>query len=214
MELNDKSKPKVLVVATHNRDKVRELSAFLKPHFDSILDVGTYGFAGEIDETGATYAENAKIKVEACYEYLCLNRPELLEKNLLWLLADDSGFSVKALGGNPGVYSARYGGEISYVERFALLNNEVILSGSKERAAAFVCVLAVRTPEGKFLTFEGRLEGELAEIPKGDAGFGYDPIMYLPEYGATVAELPFAEKNRISHRAGAARAFADYLEEK
>ena len=214
MKPNDKTKPKILVVATHNRDKVRELSAFFAPYFDSISDVGTYGFTGEIDETGVTYTENARIKVEACYEYLCLNRPELLEENLLWLLADDSGLSVKALGGNPGVYSARYGGEISYIERFTLLNREVVMSSSKERAAAFVCVLAVRTPEGKLLTFEGRLEGELAEIPKGDAGFGYDPIIYLPEYGVTVAELPFSVKNRISHRARAAQAFVDYLEEK
>lgn len=154
-----------------------------------------------MEETGATFVENAKLKAEG---YARLSG--------LLTLADDSGLEVLALGGEPGVYSARYAGEdATDAERYNLLLSRLQHVPPEHRHAQFRCAIAVAEPGGSASVVEAKVEGYIALAPKGTGGFGYDPIFYLPENDCTMAELPEAEKNKISHRARAARAARDYL---
>jgi XTP/dITP diphosphohydrolase len=187
------------VLATRNAHKLRELGALLAPHELELLPE-------EVDlppETGSTFAENAMIKAEAAAE--ATGRPAI---------ADDSGIVVEALGGAPGIRSARYAGKDATDEQnLAKLLSE--LRGQADRRAAYVCVLAVVDPGGSTELFEGRCTGIVVEEPRGTGGFGYDPA-FLPDDRApsderTMAELPPAEKDLISHRGRAARALLDRL---
>ncbi|MCK5736897.1 MAG: RdgB/HAM1 family non-canonical purine NTP pyrophosphatase [Spirochaetaceae bacterium] len=197
-----------LLLATGNPHKKEELSRILHPH--SILIPSDLGIKFHADETGTTYLENALIKARTLAES-ANGRP---------VLADDSGLSVPALGGAPGVYSARYGSEESGIELEApernqlLLRNMVDIKGG-DRAAFFVCCMALILDEYRIFTAQETFGGMIAEEPFGEGGFGYDPIFHLPGRNCSVAEMTAEEKDRISHRGRAGlriKAILDSLE--
>jgi XTP/dITP diphosphohydrolase len=180
--------PRPLVIASGNAGKVREFAALLA---DLPLEVRPQPPDLEVEETGTTFAANAQLKAEA-----------VAKATGCWALADDSGLAVEALGGAPGVFSARYAP--SDAERIARLLAE--LDAAPNRRAAFVAALALADPDGVVqLAVEGRCEGLIAEAPRGEGGFGYDPVFLVPELGLTFAEMDKATKARIGHRG---RAFA------
>lgn len=195
-----------LLIATHNQGKLREFRQLLTgldpkvPDLE-ITDLDAIGITHDVEETGSTFAENAILKARAYAEMSSL---------LTW--SDDSGLEVDALDGRPGVYSARYGGSgLSRRERYLLLLDELRAHPGKSRTARFRCVVALALPNGELHTVEDTLEGVITDQPRGDQGFGYDPIFYLPEYKATLAELSPEIKNQISHRGKAARAAKQLL---
>ena len=179
-----------IVFATTNEGKVKEIKEILKDFPIEVVSMKEMGITADIEENGATFEENSLIKARA-----------LVKLTGLPALADDSGLEVDYLNGEPGIYSARYlGRDTDYDYK----NNYIIdkLSGAKgeERSARFVCVISLGLPDGRELVERGVVEGLIGYEQKGENGFGYDPIFYLPEYGKTSAELPPEEKNRISHR--------------
>jgi XTP/dITP diphosphohydrolase len=183
-----------LLVATHNQGKIREYRDLLAdlPLTVTWLDEERVSF--DVDETGDTFVENATLKASTYARHTGL---------LTW--ADDSGLEVDALGGRPGVYSARFGGPgLSDRDRFQKLLLELRDVPYAHRTARFRCVVAIAVPGGPVYTVHGAVEGYIIEQPRGDFGFGYDPVFLIPEQGVTMAELPPATKNRISHRAIAA----------
>ena len=185
-----------LVVATHNQGKLleyRQLLADLPLEILSLDDIHIYH---DVPETGRTFAENAQLKAHAYAEITGQ-----------WTWADDSGLEVDALGGRPGVYSARYGGEgLSDPDRVRLLLQELAGLQAAPSTARFRCAVAIALPDGPIFTTEDTVEGLIVDQPRGAHGFGYDPIFLLPDLNATMAELPPETKNRISHRGKAARA--------
>jgi len=186
----------VLVVATGNAGKLAECAAFLTPAGFEVLDLSAIPEAAPVEETGSTFEENARLKAE---DY-SLHTPHLV-------LADDSGLEVDALGGAPGVHSARYGGpELSDPERCTLLLSELSGVPDAERTARFRCVLAVARSGRTLATFDGVVEGIILRAPRGANGFGYDPIFFHPPSGRGFAELTRAEKQAVSHRGRALRA--------
>jgi XTP/dITP diphosphohydrolase len=191
---------KRFIVATKNRGKIKELYAILSGLSIELLTPVDLGLEFEVAETGGTYAENAKLKALAA-----------AQASGLTALGDDSGLEVEALKGAPGLYSARYAGDgASDGARRAKLM-AAVRSFPAPRPARFCCALAVALPSGGVQVFEGTCEGEIILEERGQNGFGYDPIFYLPAYQRTMAELPAEVKNRISHRARAALAAAPYL---
>jgi len=188
---------RTLVVATRNAGKLREFRRLLAGLDAGIVGLDEVGVVGDVEETGKTLAENARLKAEG-YARLC---GELV-------LADDSGLEVDALGGAPGVQSARYGGPgLSDRERARLLLDEMRGVPQSRRSARFRAVLSIAeegaVPEPTMV--EGVLEGVIARQPLGDRGFGYDPVFWVPDKGRTVAQLSPEEKDEISHRGRAAR---------
>jgi len=183
-----------LVVASHNRGKVREIAELLAPHGIVVRGAADLGLA-EPEETGATFAENALLKARAA-----------AAASGQLALADDSGLSVKALGGAPGIYSARWAGP-NRDFAFAMARVERELESVADRSAQFVCALALAAPSGEADAFEGEVHGHLEFPPRGLNGFGYDPIFVAQGMSRTFGELDPAEKHRISHRA---RAFAKF----
>ena len=190
-----------LLIATNNRGKLREYRQILAGLPFVLTSLDEQGLDFEVPEEGATFAANAIAKARA---YAAASG--------LLTLADDSGLEVEALGGEPGVRSARYAGEgASDAERIALLLSRLTGVPPERRQARFVCVIAVAEPGGQVRTVTGHVSGVIAPRPKGSGGFGYDPVFYIPELGRTMAELSAAEKNRISHRARAGQAARDLL---
>jgi XTP/dITP diphosphohydrolase len=184
-----------LVLASTNPGKRREIAALLGPLGIEVVTARELGFGDEIAETGATFAANAELKARAVATALGLPA-----------LADDSGLVVEALGGAPGVYSARYAGErADDAANNAKLLAELAGVPPERRGAAFVCVMVCCRPDGRRLSTQGRLEGRIALAPDGQGGFGYDPVFELPGRGLTVARLSTEEKNAISHRGQALR---------
>jgi len=181
-----------LVVASHNRGKLREFETLLKPYGLSVVLAGDLGLP-EPEETGTTFEENARIKAVAAAE--AAKMPAL---------ADDSGVVVDALGGDPGVYSARWAGPTKDF-RIAMtrIHDELRHKGLSGSAAKFVCALCVALPNGEQQTFEGEVHGHLTFPPRGDHGFGYDPIFVADGMDQTFAEIDPARKHAISHRAKA-----------
>lgn len=179
-----------LVIATHNPGKVREIADLLGPYVAAFESAGALGLP-EPEETGKTFAENARIKALAAA--LASGQPAL---------ADDSGLSVSALGGDPGIYSARWAGPDKDFN-LAMSKVEDALGDSSDRSAAFVCALALAWPDGHVEIFEGRVSGRMIYPPRGEKGFGYDPVFVPDGYEMTFAEMDPAEKHRISHRAAA-----------
>ena len=180
------------IVATKNKGKIKEIRAILEGTGISVLSMEEAGITADIIEDGETFEENARKKAEAVFRLT--GKPAL---------ADDSGLAVDALGGAPGVYSARYAGTGRSED-----NNQKLLAamqGESERSARFVCVMVLITGENEELVVRGECEGEIADGLSGTNGFGYDPLFYLPAYRKTMAELPEEEKNRISHRGRALR---------
>jgi len=183
-----------LLIATHNPGKVKEYQALLAGLPLELTYPAQEGLDIEVTETGESFAENARLKAAA-----------YARASGLLTLADDSGLEVDALGGEPGIHSARYAGNgASDEERYRLLLDKLPGVPWEERTARFRCVIAVATPAGQVHTAEGTCEGIIAFAPQGEHGFGYDPVFYFPEHGMTMAELPPETKNRISHRAKAA----------
>ena len=199
-----------LLVATRNPGKMREYRELLADYPGRLISLDDAGIADEVEETGATFADNARLKADAyCRWSGCLT------------ISDDSGLEVHALGGAPGVYSARYGGDAcqSDAERVELLLHNLDGVPWSRRIARFRCFTAVAMPtpdqddgdsDGdsagpRIAIVVGSIAGMIQYAPQGAHGFGYDPVFYLPSYGQTMAQLPVGEKNRISHRGDAAR---------
>ena len=196
--MNDKPK---LLIATRNGGKMRELRQLLGGAPYEIASLDDLGIADEIEETGATFEENAALKAEG---YSLLSG--------LLTLADDSGLEVDALGGAPGVRSARYAGaDASDADRVSLLLKNLEGTRADDRTARFRCVIAISAPGERTRFYSGVCEGRIAAEPRGANGFGYDPVFAFPELGMTMAELPSERKNALSHRARAAKKAAAAL---
>ncbi|MBL4969643.1 MULTISPECIES: XTP/dITP diphosphatase [Bacillus] len=193
---------KEAIIATHNPGKVKEFKEILEPRGYEVKSLAEIGFTDEIEETGHTFEENAILKAEAVAK--AVNK---------MVIADDSGLSVDNLGGRPGVYSARYAGE----QKDDQANIDKVLSElrgieKEQRTARFRCALAVSIPGEETKTVEGHVEGYIAEEPRGEYGFGYDPIFIVKDKDKTMAELTSDEKNKISHRADALKKLSKLLE--
>lgn len=188
------------VLATQNPKKKAELSAILQDLGIEIVTEEELGLQVDVEETGTTFAENAALKADAVMR--AANLPAI---------ADDSGLCVNALGGAPGVYSARYGGEgLSDAARYRLLLNA--LAGQTDRAAHFETAVCCAFPNGDHVTAHGECHGSIAFVPMGAYGFGYDPVFFVTEKRKTFAQLTAEEKAAISHRGNALRAFRAALE--
>ncbi|MDM5302754.1 XTP/dITP diphosphatase [Bacillus subtilis] len=193
---------KEAIIATHNPGKVKEFKEILEPKGYDVKSLAEIGYTEEIEETGHTFEENAILKAEAVAK--AVNK---------MVIADDSGLSIDNLGGRPGVYSARYAGE----QKDDQANIDKVLGELKgiekeQRTARFRCALAVSNPGEETKTVEGHVEGYIAEEPRGEYGFGYDPIFIVKDKDQTMAELTSDEKNKISHRADALKKLSKLLE--
>ena len=186
----------IIVLATSNKNKVKELKKLLKDSPVKVKSLADYGPLPPVVEDGETFDDNAYKKA---YHYArVLGLP---------CLADDSGLVVEALDGAPGVYSARYAGEnATDQENCDKLLQE--MAGKTNRKARFECVLSLATPGGPALTWEGRCEGEITTERRGESGFGYDPVFFYPPFGKTFAEVSMEEKSKVSHRGRAMAEFA------
>ena len=192
---------KKIIFATGNEGKMREIREILSDLDVQVLSLKDAGIEADIIEDGDTFEANAIIKARQ----ICQMTGELV-------LADDSGLVVDYLGGEPGVYSARYLGEhTDYHVKNHIIMDRLKDAKDEERSARFVCVIAAAFPDGTVKTAEGVMEGRIAYEEKGENGFGYDPIFFLPEYGCTSAELSMEEKDKISHRGKALRAIKKEL---
>lgn len=189
-----------IVIASRNKHKIEELEALLSKYVEGVklLSLDDVGIVGDIEENGTTFSENALIKARAAASSGKIG------------VGDDSGLCVNALGGAPGIFSARFAGEHGN----DAANNEKLLrelSDKSDRSAAFVCAIACVMPDGREITVEGRAEGTILHSASGNNGFGYDPLFYYPPLDKTFASLSPEEKNGISHRARAVEAFAKEL---
>ena len=193
-----------VVLASKNKHKLEEISQITRKFDMELVLQSELGVDIDVEETGTTFEENSYLKAEA-----------VMKATGLPALADDSGIAVDALNGEPGIYSARYGFDNTLDDwgrlQLLLKNTEQVPDG--KRQAQFVCVITMVTPEGQTIQARGEVHGELLREPRGEHGFGYDPIFYYPPLGMTTAELPPEEKNRISHRARALKVFYEKLKE-
>ncbi|MDE6212127.1 MAG: XTP/dITP diphosphatase [Lachnospiraceae bacterium] len=189
-----------IIFATGNQGKMREIRAILEDMKWDVVSMKEAGIDPEIEENGATFTENAVIKAQTVADALAVEK----KVRECVVLADDSGLVIDCLNGEPGIYSARYLGEVTpFSEKSADLLRRMKDVQEEDRTARFVCAIAAVFPDGEVVTTEGIVEGRIGYELKGDNGFGYDPIFYLPEYGRTAAELTDEEKNQISHRSRA-----------
>ncbi len=196
-----------LILASRNKKKIREVEAILAGHFPGvhILSLDDIGFEGDIEENGSTYEENALIKARTAMA---------ASGNRIAAIADDSGLSVDALDGAPGVYSARYaGGHGDDAANNALLLKNLAHLPVEQRTARFVCCIALVYPDGREMTVRGETEGLIIDDARGDGGFGYDPYFYYQPFGKTFSELTAEEKNAISHRGKAIAKLAEFLKD-
>ncbi len=189
------SEPMRVVIASHNRSKSREIEQLLRAGLNDlpveIRLLADYPDAPPPEETADSYVGNAVIKARAC---------TALTQAISF--ADDAGLEIDALNGQPGMYSRRFAGENTpFSVKMSLLLERLWHVPVERRTARFRCAVAIALPSGEVYTFEETLEGRIADAPRGQAGFGYDPIFYVPSLGCTLAELPAEFKNRISHRA-------------
>lgn len=193
-----------VVLASHNPHKLVEIREILQPLGIDVVLESELGVAVEVEETGTTFAENAYLKAKA-----------VMEATGLPALADDSGIAVKALGGAPGIYSARYGGDPTLDDwgRLQLLLQNTAQVPDGQRQAKFVAAIALAYPDGRQIAVQGEVHGELLRQPVGEGGFGYDPIFYYPPAGKSFAQLTAEEKNQVSHRARALRSLVEKLSE-
>ena len=193
-----------VVLASKNPHKLVEISKITEKFGIELMLQSELGIDIDVEENGTTFEENSYIKAEA-----------VMKASGLPALADDSGIAVDALNGEPGIYSARYGFDDSlddYGRMMLLLKNtEHVPDG--QRQAKFVCVITMVTPQGQTVQARGEVHGQLTREPRGENGFGYDPIFFYPPAGCTTAELPPEEKNAISHRANALKLFYEKMKE-
>jgi len=179
-----------LLIATHNPGKIREYQTLLADLPLLVTSLRAEGIVDDVEETGETFAANARLKARA-----------YAHQSGLWTWADDSGLEVDALDGRPGVYSARYAGpSATDRDRYQKVLAELQQYPERPRSARFWCVVAIASPDDEIFTTEASVEGEIIAVARGEHGFGYDPIFYLPDLGKTMAELPAEIKNQISHR--------------
>jgi len=191
-----------LLLATNNQAKVREYKSLLHSLPYELVTLAEQGITTVVSEVGETMEENARLKATL-----------LADKSRLLALADDSGLAVDALGGEPGLLSARYAGEnASDKDRVSYLLSRLKGVPWQKRSACFRCVIAIATPDGEVEFCSGECRGMITLDPRGEQGFGYDPIFYLSELDKTMAELPLEMKNQISHRGQAARKVYQVLE--
>lgn len=191
-----------LVLASKNQKKLKELRDILSAQGVEVVSEAEVGVDVDVEETGTTFAENAYLKAHA-----------VMEATGLPAVADDSGLCVDALNGAPGVYSARYGGPgLDDVGRYRLLLEN--MRGQLDRRCKFVSAICCCFPDGSKVEAQGECAGTLAYAPRGEDGFGYDPIFFLPEQKKTFAQLGAEEKNAISHRGKALAAFREKLKDK
>ncbi len=193
-----------VVLASKNKHKLVEISKITERFGIELVLQSELGIDLDVEETGTTFEENSFLKADA-----------VMKATGLPALADDSGIAVDALNGEPGIYSARYGFDDSLDDwgrlQLLLKNTEHVPDG--ERQAQFVCVITMVTPAGQVIQARGEIHGELTREPRGENGFGYDPIFYYPPLGKTTAELSSAEKNQVSHRANALNLFYEKMKE-
>lgn len=188
-----------LVLASQNQKKLKEMRQILGELGIEVCLQSDVGVSIDVEETGTTFEENSLLKAQA-----------VMEATGLPAIADDSGLCVDALGGAPGVYSARYGGEgLDDTGRYRLLLEN--MRGQSPRSARFVSVITCCFPDGEIITARGECEGTLAYAPQGEGGFGYDPIFFVPELRKTFSQLSAEEKNAISHRGKALESFKEKL---
>lgn len=179
-----------IIFATSNEGKVKEIKEILKDFPIEVLSMKEMGVSTDVEENGSTFEENSLIKARA-----------LSKLTGLPALADDSGLEVDYLNGEPGIYSARYlGKDTDYSYKNNYIIDKLADAKGEERSARFVCVISLVLPDGREFVERGVIEGLIGYEQKGENGFGYDPIFYLPEYGKTSAEISPDEKNKISHR--------------
>ena len=189
-----------LIIATHNSDKEKELKSVLDNFPVEVMSLDQFPEIGEIEETGSTLYENAKLKAVTVNKIT--NMP---------CLGDDTGLEVDALSGAPGVYSSRYAGEnVSYKNNVTKLLRELRSTPSDKRTARFRTIIFYTDGDRELYT-QGEIQGVITENPRGTNGFGYDPVFYIPEVKKTMAELTSAEKNKLSHRGQAMRKFRKLL---
>lgn len=187
--------------ATGNAGKMREIREIMADTDYELVSMREAGIILDIDENGSSFQENALIKARAVAAYT---------QDIV--LADDSGLVIDALGGEPGIYSARYLGEDTpYSVKNAALLERLIGVPDEKRTARFVCAIAAVFPDGTEKCVEATIEGRIAHEERGEHGFGFDPIFYVPKLGVTTAEIPEEEKNRISHRGKALRLMKEEL---
>ena len=193
-----------VVLASKNQHKLQEISKITEKFGIELILQSELGIDLDVEETGTTFEENSFIKAQA-----------VMQATGLPALADDSGIAVDALNGEPGIYSARYGFDDTLDDwgRLELLlkNTEHVPDG--QRQAQFVCVITMVTPAGQVIQARGEIHGELTRAPKGENGFGYDPIFFYPPLGMTTAELPPEKKNEVSHRGNALKLFYEKMKE-
>jgi len=194
---------RALLVATTNRHKLEEYRSIFVDLPFQIVSLSDIQLDLDVEETGTTFQENAELKALA-----------YAGASGLLSLADDSGLEIDALGGAPGVYSARFAGEdTSYEERFRIIFEQLSGLPVEKRTARFRCVITIAEPSGYHRSVEGSIEGVITDVPHGLNGFGYDPIFLVPELGKTTAEIPPEQKNKISHRGRAAHLARELLED-
>ncbi len=187
------------VLASQNKGKLAEMAEILKDLGVEIVLQSDLGISVDVEETGTTFEENARLKAVA-----------VMKASGLPAIADDSGLCVDALNGGPGVYSARYGGDISDPEKVQLLLEN--MRGAATRAAHFACAIVCAFPNGDEIAAEGRVNGSIAYAPAGEGGFGYDPVFLYGPMGKTFGQISREDKATISHRGNALRDFAVKLE--
>ena len=192
---------KEIIFASHNRGKIKEIKDILSPLGFKVLS-GEDIELPDVEETGKTFEENAYIKALAAAK----------EKNIP-CVADDSGLCVDAIGGKPGVYTARYAPNRDFDKGMDKLLDELLQTNSNNRSAYFSCVIVLAYPDGNFKSFEGRVDGSIATKKTGNAGFGYDPIFIPTGYNRSFAEFDSDEKNKISHRGRALQKFVKYIKD-
>lgn len=179
-----------IIFATGNEGKVREVQAIMADMEVEVLSLKQAGISVDIEENGTTFEENAIIKAK-----------EIAKLTDAVVLADDSGLEIDYLNKEPGIYSARYLGENTpYTEKNRIILQRMEGVEEEKRDARFICAMAAVFPDGSVITTKGVMEGKIAYEIKGENGFGYDPVFYLPEYGMTSAQISSEEKNKISHR--------------
>ena len=193
------SRSEKLVIASHNPGKVSEIGALLKPLRIDVVGADELGLI-EPEETGKTFTENAELKAWIA-----------AEASGLPALSDDSGMAVSALGGAPGIYSARWAGpKKDFSSAIKRVNDALLMTGSSDRSCSFICVLSLAWPDGHIESFEGRVSGTAVFPPRGSHGFGYDPIFQPTGYDLTFGEMMPQDKHAMSHRA---HAFSQLLEQ-
>lgn len=191
----------IIILATNNKSKVKEISEMMSGSDITFVSLVDAGINVEVEETGTTFEENALLKAR-----------EICKLSGKPTISDDSGLEIDALDGAPGIYSSRFMGEdTSYDIKNNALIEKLENVADPDRTARFRCCMALVLPDGREFVTEGAMEGIIAREPKGINGFGYDPILFIPEYNRTSAELSSEEKNNISHRGEALRKMIEVI---